>query len=274
MDSENESERPPSRTRPSRNQRYIDVPTVRTRTVSAQSAAAEREAVTARRAITPSPGQPPKPTVFIPPLPPLPRMPGGFVTSTPRRPATAPGPGPTSSPPIVTRTRTPPLPIQSIAPPPPRPSIAPRNFSEPAVRPSNTSARPSMKSNRPTSMTDDSDSSYMSAYSHSPSRTFHSLPGDDDDDEIDEVLGSGATIAEVLLQDHHVVRDQDSPVLASVFRERSKSDATSSTAEAANRLRRDGGSPTVSDYSTHSTNTTRMTSPTVSTDSKHFPIPA
>jgi len=228
--------------------------------VSAQSAAAEREAVTARRAITPNPGYVAKPKVLIPPLPPLARMPGEFISSTR---TTTPRPRPVT-PPVE----------------PERPAITARQISEPikAVQSSNSSVRPA-------SMTDDSDSSYMSAYSHSPPRTLHSLPADDEDDDIDNVLGSGASVAEVLLQDHAVVRDlirgADSPVLVSPIYERPQSATTTSTArlemEAASLARHfqlDNHSPTVSDYSTGSTNTTRVTSPTISVGSKNFPVPA
>lgn len=156
------------------------------------------------------------------------------------------------------------------------------------VRPSNNSIRPSVASTQ-----DDSDS-YMSAYSHSPPRTIQNLPDlEEDDDDVEHVLGSGASIAEVLLQDHEVVRKgrnmQDSPLIvqedpplvtSTGFRGRTSSDATASTTRLEmantlqNRFRADAGSPTntgsptISDYSTNATSMTRMTSPTVSTESK------
>ncbi|KAG9026759.1 hypothetical protein FRB95_008508 [Tulasnella sp. JGI-2019a] len=258
MDDDDEVERQRA-SRPPQTQKYMNVPTIRSRSLSAQSAAAEREAITARRAITPNPTPTSKSHGYIPPLPKLPNV---HINGDSQKTT------PTNS-----RIRTtPPTPVHAS-----KPVVSPKQSSE-AVQASNNSIRPSVAST-----TDDSDS-YMSAYSHSPPRTIHTLPDvDEDDDNVDQVLGSGASIAEVLLQDHEVVRNgrdyQDSPLITpSAFRARTASDATASTTrlemEAANalqnRFRMDTGSPTVSDFSTHSTNITRMTSPTISTESKSW----
>lgn len=136
-------------------------------------------------------------------------------------------------------------------------------------------------------MTDDSgDDSYMSAYSYSPPRTATALHEDDEDETID-VLDvhhepSNTSVAEALLQDHDITRDfgkgGHSPLL--MARHRSLSNVTNSTArgehddEATPRpsaivgasVPTETASPTVSDYSTQSSNTTRLTSVAGSTE--------
>ncbi|KAG8922364.1 hypothetical protein FRC00_007524 [Tulasnella sp. 408] len=129
----------------------------------------------------------------------------------------------------------------------------------------------------------------MSAYSYSPPRTETALHGDDDDDEPLDVIDvtvrhepSNTSVAEALLQDHDITRDfgkgAHSPLL--MARQRSLSNVTNSTARgsydqeappksaaiAAVSAPTETASPTVSDYSTQSSNTTRFTSVAGSTE--------
>lgn len=128
-------------------------------------------------------------------------------------------------------------------------------------------------------LTDDSDDSYMSAYSASPPATEKGLHGDEDDEEFEAIHQPiNGSVASVLLQDHDITRDfgkGPSPLLLlATGRERTLSGVSNATAreerEAAKQQVQAAAatenavsipvqeiaSPTVSEHSTISSNTT------------------
>ncbi|KAG8991258.1 hypothetical protein FRB90_001415, partial [Tulasnella sp. 427] len=198
------------------------------------------------------------------------------------------------------------LPPQSSLAPQPTLQRMPSGVSLSATRPMAPEERPRVQHNnssgssRPANypvrggtpaVTDDSgDDSYMSAYSYSPPRTATALHGDDDEDEslganhVHHHEPSSTSVAEASLEDHDIARDfgrGHSPLV--MARQRSLSNVTASTARgefdhevpakntaiAALPSPMETASPTVSDYSTHSsttTTTTRFTSVAGSTE--------
>ncbi|KAG8906211.1 hypothetical protein FRB99_007356 [Tulasnella sp. 403] len=207
------------------------------------STQSERDAIIARRAVTTPILPKSSPVQEVPPVPPLPQAQNGL-----QAPAT----------------------LQRIASGASLSATRPQS-PDPKSPPSSLPSFP-VRGGTP-AITDDSDDSYMSAYSYSPPRTEKALHGDlDDDFEVMDDPTINHSVAEALLQDHDITREfGKSPLL--LVRERSFSTTTTSTARGEAEAAKaatvavsvpvETGSPTVSDYSTRSsntTNTTRLTS--------------
>ncbi|KAG8969069.1 hypothetical protein FRC05_001222 [Tulasnella sp. 425] len=259
-DEEYMGSRPSSRNRPGRFYRS-ETPPQRSRTYSTQSQG-ERDAIIARRTASSSGLR----NVAVPPVPPLPSQSG-----------LAPQPTLQRMPSGVSLSAT-------------RPMTPPEERPRPQQNNSSGSSKPTgypVRGGTPAVTDDSGDDSYMSAYSYSPPRTEQALHGDDDDEPLD-VLDvhhetSNTSVAEALLEDHDITREFGkgrSPLL--MARNRSLSNVTTSTARgsyeqqqaatpkssavAAVSVPVETASPTVSDYSTQSSTTTRLTSVADSTE--------